>query len=81
MRRRIRMILLAALVVALAVPFGTALTLERRPSAPAPIAVTVQTPTADASAPIPSHPLAEAGLLMLTGCLLIALGAAVRRSS
>lgn len=76
MRRRIRMILLAALVLALVVPFGTALTLERR--APAPVAVTtVQTASADLTAP---HPLNEAAMLILTGCLLIAIAAAVRRA-
>jgi hypothetical protein len=76
MRRRIRMILIAALVLALAVPFGTALTLERRPPSPAPIAVSLQTP-----GDLTAHPAAESGMLMLTGCLLIALGAAVRRTS
>jgi len=78
MRRRIRMILIAALVLALAVPFGTALTLERR--APAPVAVTVQTVSADLPAPLSRHPLSEAAMLMLTGCLLIAIAAAVRRA-
>jgi hypothetical protein len=72
------MILIAAVVLALAVPFGTALTLDRR--APGPVAVTtVHTARTDLTALAP-HPLTEAAMLMLTGCLLIALAAAVRRA-
>ena len=77
MRRRIRMLLLAMAVIALAVPFGTALTLERR--APLPAAVVVQPPATAAAGPGLSRPLTEAGTLMLTGWLLIGLAAAVRR--
>ncbi|HXE80332.1 MAG TPA: hypothetical protein VNK41_06255 [Vicinamibacterales bacterium] len=78
MHRRIRMILLATLVLALAVPFGTALTIERRSSSPGPVAMTaVQT---DFHLPNARQPFSDAAMLMLTGCLLIAIAAAVRRA-
>jgi len=74
------MILLAALVLALIVPFGTALTLERRPAGPVAVTTVLQTASADLTAPLAPHPLTEAAMLMLTGCLLIAIAAAVRRA-
>lgn len=71
------MLLLAVAVIAIAVPFGTALTLDRR--APVPAVVVVQPPVTAVAGPVLPRPLTEAGTLMLTGWLLIALGAAVRR--
>jgi hypothetical protein len=78
MRRRILTILLAALVVAVVVPLGAALTLDRRlplssrgfahVAGPAPSA-----PHRDAG------PWPEAGSLALAGGVLIGLAAAVRR--
>jgi hypothetical protein len=77
MRRRILTILLAALVLAVVVPLGAALTLDRRlplsgraftrHAAPAPAVHEVTT-------------LPEAGSLALTGGVLIGLAAAVRRA-
>ena len=71
------MLLLAVAVIAIAVPFGTALTLDRR--TPVPAAVVVQPPATAVAGPVLPRPLTEAGTLMLTGWLLIALAAAVRR--
>jgi hypothetical protein len=78
MRRRIRMLLLAAVVIALAVPFGTALTLDR--GAPVPAAVVIQ-PTTAVAGPVLPRPLTEAGTLLLTGWVLLGLAAIVRRSA
>jgi len=78
MRRRILTILLAAFVVAVVVPLGAALTLDRRlplsghafSRAPVPVSATRH------RAP---GVLPEAGSLALTGGVLIGLAAAVRR--
>ena len=75
MRRRLRMLLLAAVVIALAVPFGTALTLDR---GAIPATVVIQPTTAAAGSAL-SRPLTEAGTLMLTGWVLLGLAAVVRR--
>jgi hypothetical protein len=76
MRRRLRMLLLAAAIVAFAVPFGTALTLDRR----TPVTATVQaSPTAIGTTTL-ARPLPQAGALMLTGWVLIGLAAALRRA-
>jgi hypothetical protein len=73
------MLLLAAAVMVCAVSLGTALTLDRRASAAAAVAVP---PAATAVSTVrAARPLPEAGALMLTGWLLIGLAAAVRRAS
>jgi hypothetical protein len=69
------MLLLAVAVIALAVPFGTALTLDRRASvAVQPAATAVVTTTS-------ARRFSDAGTLMVTGWLLIGLAAAVRRTA
>jgi ABC-type nickel/cobalt efflux system permease component RcnA len=72
------MIILAALVVALAVSVGTALTLERRATGSA---VAIQTAVMPVGTSSLCGRLPEAVSLVLTGCVLIALAAAVRRVS
>ena len=80
-RRRLRMILFAAAVVACVVSLGTALTLDRRAPATAAAALTVQSAPAAVDTVRPARPLPQAGALMLTGWVLIGLAAAVRRAS
>jgi hypothetical protein len=78
MRRRILTILLAALVVAVVVPPGAALTLDRRLPLSGRAFSRVAIPTASA----PHHDpgvLPEARSLAFTGGVLIGLAAAVRR--
>ena len=81
MRRRILTILFAALVVALVVPIGAALTLDRR------LPLTARAFSRPAvPAPVEAHPdsprtLPEAASLALTGGILIGLATAVRRVS
>ena len=70
------LLLAAAVIIAVAVPLGTALTLDRGQSAPVAIAV----PPAVTAAAVAPRPLSQAASLMLTGCLLIGLAAAVRRA-
>jgi hypothetical protein len=79
LRRRFRMFMLAALVVALAVSAGTALTVERRTSSGS--AVAIQTVAVPGATPSFGGRLPEAASLILTGCFLIGLAAAVRRTS
>lgn len=69
------LLLAAAVIIAVAVPLGTALTLDRGVAAPA--AIAVQPAAAGASL---SGTLPQAAILMLTGWLLIGLAAAVRRA-
>jgi hypothetical protein len=74
MRRRILTILLAVLVLAVVVPFGAALTLDRR----LPLTTGAQL-RAHVAAPVESAALAEPAALALTGSVLIGLGVAARR--
>jgi hypothetical protein len=76
MLRRILTIALAALVLAVVVPFGAALTLERS----LPLTTRSLAPVAHASQPAEPAPLAESASLALTGTVLIGLAAAVRRA-
>jgi hypothetical protein len=71
------MLLLAVAVIALAVPFGTALTLDRRAS----VAVAVQPAATAVVTTTSARRFADAGTLMVTGWLLIGLAAAVRRTA
>jgi len=78
MRRRILTILLAAFVVAVVVPLGAALTLERR----LPLSRRAFSRGAAPASSLPHRDLGvvpEAGSLALTGGVLIGLAAAVRR--
>jgi hypothetical protein len=77
MLRRILTIALAALVLAVVVPFGAALTLERG----LPLTSRSFAPVARATeAAAEPSPLAEPAALALTGTVLIGLAAAVRRA-
>jgi len=77
MRRKILPIVLATLVIALAVPIGTALTLERERGAGARV-VAVSTPRVPVSPQ--ARAFAEAGSLFVGGGLLIGLASLVRRT-
>jgi hypothetical protein len=75
MLRRILTIALAVLVLAVVVPFGAALTLERRlPLTSRALPSVAARPAAEAA------PLPESAALALTGTVLIGLAAAVRRA-
>jgi hypothetical protein len=77
MLRRILTIALAVLVLAVVVPFGAALTLERRlPMTTRSLPSAVSVHHEAESAPLP-----ESAALALTGTVLIGLAAAVRRAT
>jgi hypothetical protein len=79
MRRRFLTIALAALVVAVAVPLGAALTFDAPRLGSA---ATVRPASSHGSgAPAESRRLPEAGSLVVTGGLLLGLAAAVKRAS
>ena len=71
------MLVLVIAVIAFAVPFGTALTLDR--VTPAAAALTVAPTATSVTATALPSPLPQAATLLLTGWLLIALAAVVRR--
>ena len=78
MRRRVLTIFLAALVLAVVVPIGAALTLDRRlPLSARPFKRAVA--SAPTLAVTGRSTLPETGALALTGGMLIGLAAAVRR--
>jgi hypothetical protein len=80
MRRRILTLLLAALVLAVVVPLGAALTLDRRlPLAGRSFARHSATPVRASGHTDPSA-LPDAASLALTGTVLIGLAVAVRRA-
>jgi len=78
MRRRILTILLAALVLAVVVPLGAALTLDRR--LPLSAHAFTRHPASAPAVPGQGAALPEAGSLALTGGVLLGLAAAVRRA-
>jgi putative exporter of polyketide antibiotics len=76
MLRRFLTIVLAVLVLAVVVPLGAALTLDRRlPVGTGAFPRVSAAPSRTAA----SQPLSEAAALALTGTVLISLGVAVRR--
>ena len=78
MRRRILTILLAALVLAVVVPLGAALTLDRR--LPLSGHAFTRRPVPAPAGPGQVTAWADAGSLALTGGVLLGLSAAVRRA-
>jgi hypothetical protein len=85
MRKRYRIILLAALVAALVVPVGFALSLESTDSSPAahPSYATVATQTVATvpAAPTFSYSIPDEAKLFLVGTILFGLASAVRRAT
>ncbi len=92
MRKRYRVILLAAIVAALVVPVGFALSLEsggatQRVDALSNAPRAYATPTAAivsvraADAPLPVHPIADEAKLFVVGAGLFGLAAIVRRAT
>jgi hypothetical protein len=93
-RKRYRVLMLAALAAALVVPVGFALSLESAPgwrtARPAVFAThavvassSVAVPTSSSTDITPSfsHPLPDAAKLLIVGSVLIGLAAAVRKAS
>ena len=93
MRKRYRVVLLAAVVAALIVPVGFALSLESSAStavAPRPVVTTASAPVASAIVITPAgvnaddtpftHPVPDAAKLLLVGTTLFGLAAAVRKA-
>jgi hypothetical protein len=78
MRKRYRVLLLAALVAALVVPFGFALSVDS-----APVATIVHTSMIPGAVPAPTVPwtMPDAAKLFGVGTLLFGLAAAVRKAS
>lgn len=74
MRRKTQILLIAAVVLALVVPLGTALTIDPSPRVAAAIAPVL--PLAPGA-----RAFAEAGSLLLAGALLIGLASVVRRTT
>ena len=87
MRKRYRVLLMAALIACLAVPLGFALSLtaQREPAiARRDIPVTIATPVTNSfhSSPNPIlDPLRDAAKLMLVGAMLIGVAALVRKTT
>jgi hypothetical protein len=75
MRKRYRVLILAALVAALIVPVGFALSLES-PAPSARVSSTVLAP----SAPILSYPVPDSAKLLMVGTILLGLAAFVRKA-
>jgi hypothetical protein len=94
MRKRFRVLLLAAIVAALVVPVGFALSLESTPGAMhTPRTAVATVPSAavassmvltpvhvDSAAPLLGRTLPDAGKLLLVGTVLFGLAAAVRKA-
>jgi hypothetical protein len=93
-RKRYRVLMLAALAAALVVPVGFALSLESAPGwrTARPAAFTTHAVVASSSVVVPtststdvtssfSHPLPDAAKLLIVGSVLIGLAAAVRKAS
>jgi hypothetical protein len=78
MRKRYRVLLLAALVAALVVPFGFALSVDSTP-----VATVVHTGLLPGAVPAPTLPwtMPDAAKLLGVGTLLFGLAAAVRKTS
>ncbi|MGH9141704.1 MAG: hypothetical protein ACRD2I_11275 [Vicinamibacterales bacterium] len=76
MRKRYRVLLFAALVAALVVPVGFALSLDSTPLATQLVHSAVTTPVA-----LPSWTMPDAAKLLVVGSVLFGLAAAVRKTS
>jgi hypothetical protein len=76
MRKRYRVLLLAALVAALIVPVGFALSLDSTPMTTDFVYSTVTAP-----ASLPSWPVPDAAKLLVVGSVLFGLAAAVKKTS